>query len=311
MRKSAFVTTALTEKKIEQILELGINEISLGWHNYNAELVNQLHNAAVNVSAEISLFVGKELWEKYPDARPIDRDGKAMEPIHWYHGVCPNHPDVREEKLSIIDNIIKEFDIDGLWLDFIRYPCHWEEVRTADITEYCFCKHCQEKYAAEIGGLMEGEKWKKWKCAQITNFVKEVCDRIEASGKPIELGLFAVPWMPTDFNGAIQHIIGQDFTSLSAFIDVFGAMAYHKITGNPVHWIHEILQSIAQQTGKSVLPLVQSIPLPDPVSPEEFSTSLETGLQSPSEGVMVFHFEDMLEDAQKTNFFKQSFTPNK
>ncbi len=74
-------------------------------------------------------------WKDYPHARPVSNSGKAMSRIKWYNGVCPNHPQVRQENLAKITELLK-LDISGLFLDFIRYLCHWEELRSSDITEY-------------------------------------------------------------------------------------------------------------------------------------------------------------------------------
>jgi uncharacterized lipoprotein YddW (UPF0748 family) len=309
VKKGMFLAGPLTEEKIIHLLELGVNEVSLSWKHCSGTHVQELRDQGVKVFAEISLFVGEELWQKYPDARPIDRSGKPIEPINWYHGVCPNHPGVRRENLTIIEKIIHEFDIDGIWLDFIRYPCHWEKERTSKIAEYCFCDHCRSKFSHDIGGKPEGKLWIDWKCTQITEYVKAIhaCIHHHQFKKPIELGLFAVPWTTTEFDGAIKRIIGQDFKALSSYVDVFGIMAYHKITGNPPSWINGLVRSISNETRGTVIPLVQSIPIPKAVSPDEFASALEFGLQPPSKGLMVFHFEDMLTDNKKTRILKQTF----
>ena len=308
MKKGVFLSAPLTMEKAEELLALGVNEISLGWRHCTGEPLERLKHAGVKIFAEISLFVGKEWWEKYPDSRPVDREGKPMEAIHWYYGVCPNHPQVRAEQLANMDKIIANELVDGIWLDFIRYPCHWEEVRSAEITEYCFCEHCLEKYAREVGGTPEGKAWIEWKCAQITGFVGEVREKIDRSRRDLQLALFAVPWFQDDYGGGIRSIIGQDFAALSAFVDVFGVMTYHKITGNAVAWIPAITAEINDLTGKTVLPLVQSIALPEAVSGEEFADSLEAAIQPPSAGVVVFHYEDMLEDEEKVKAVRELFS---
>ena len=309
MRKAAFVTTPLDQQKIETILELGFNEICVNWKNYNKDFADQLRTNDVKVFAEIGLFVGKEWWEKYPDSRPVDRQGNLMSPIHWYHGVCPNHPGVRRDQLANIDRIIHEFDVDGIYLDFVRYPCHWEEVRSAEITEYCFCDHCREKFKTEVGGTMAGEQWIAWKCKQITNFAKIVHDRIHHSQRAIKLAIFGVPWKAGDFGSGIRRIIGQDFTELSEVIDTFCMMAYHQITDNPVEWINEVVSEVAEQMNRNVFPAVQSVPLPKHVTAETFAASLKISKHSPSAGVMVFHLEDMLQDQKKVQQWKALMVP--
>jgi uncharacterized lipoprotein YddW (UPF0748 family) len=302
-----FLAEPLTEETTTALIQLGVNEVSLNWKHCTGPYTKKLREQGVKVFAEISLFVGEELWKKYPDARPIDRNGKPMEPINWYYGVCPNHPGIRKEKLTTIEKIIHEYEMDGLWLDFIRYPCHWEKERNSQITEYCFCDNCLSKFSQDIGGKPEGNAWIDWKCAQITGFVEEVRTRVLNHNQPIEIGLFAVPWASTDFDGAIKSVIGQDFKALSPFIDVFGVMAYHKITGKSPSWINVIVRTISTDTGRTVIPLVQSIPIPERVTPEEFASSIDFGMRQPSAGLMVFHYEDMSTDLEKFRFLKTAF----
>jgi hypothetical protein len=305
--KGLFLLERITEVIIDKIIDLGVNEISLKWEYYNEELVARLRRKNIKTYAEVSLFVHQDMWQKYPESRPVDRAGNLMEPINWYYGVCPNNPEVQDEKLKTIDRIIKSLHVDGLWLDFIRYPCHWEEVRTSQITEYCFCKNCLEKYDKEVGGSPEGSDWITWKCEQITGFVKKVRKRIMNSGKPIQLGMFTVPWVGNTYGGAIQSIVCQDFQALSKYIDVFGAMTYHKLTSQPVHWIGDIVETIDRITDKSVVPLVQSMDIPETIPENEFEHSIEVAIRAPSKGVIVFHADDLLMNATKCEIVKQIF----
>lgn len=307
MIKGVFFLEPIEENIVNEIIEAGVNEISLKWEYYNQELVDLLRKNNIRVYAEVSLFVHEELWQKYPDSRPVDRSGKPIDAINWYHGVCPNHPGVRAEKLSIIDHVIESFSIDGLWLDFIRYPCHWEEIRSSQITEYCFCENCLTKYEEEVGGLPEGEDWISWKCQQIADFVENVRNRIEASGKTLQLGMFAVPWTEDAYGNAIRSIVCQDFRSLSKHIDLFGVMTYHRLTEQPLEWISYVAEKTAQITGKPVVPLIQSIDIPVTISGEEFRKSIEVAVGKPSKGVIVFHFHDLLENMSKYKIMKNKF----
>jgi len=304
MIKGIYLSSPLTEEKNLQISELGVNLISLPWEHCDDERVGSLRSNGVKVFVEISLFVGNEIWQKYPDSRPVDRNGQAMEATDWYYGVCPNHPKVREMKLEIINQLIETYEIDGLWLDFIRYPCRWEKVRSPQIIEYCFCKNCQDKFKQDMGGKPEGERWIAWKCRQITEFVVAVRNVIERSNKAIRLGLFAVPWDDEAFGCAIRSIICQDFRGLSDMVDVFGVMAYHKLTEHPVGWIGDLVQTLKLTTGKTILPLIQSMDEPVKISRSEFEQAIAAAKRKPSDGVMVFNFDDLLLDEDKYHVFK-------
>jgi hypothetical protein len=303
MIRGAFLTRPIDQDTITRLKALGVNQVALGWEACQEGRTQQLRDQGIQVYAEISLFVGEALWEKYPDSRPVGRDGRLMEPVKWYYGVCPNHPGVRAEKLTQVESILDGVTVDGLWLDFIRYPCHWEAARGSLVAEYCFCPHCLGKFEAEVDGKPQGEAWIAWKCAQIAGFVGQIRSRIKKSGRSLSLGLFAVPWSAADYGGAIRSVIGQDFSILAEHVDVFGVMAYHRLIDRPVDWIGAITREVSRISGKAVLPLVQSMDEPEKISGIEFERALHTAVQEPSGGVMVFHYEDMLQDEVKCDIF--------
>ena len=90
------------------------------------DFVAAAHAAGMSVYAEFGCFVGRQWWEQMPESRPITADGAPLEPEGWYCGVNPAIPDVRQERLAALESLLIEHELDGVWLDFIRWPCHWE-----------------------------------------------------------------------------------------------------------------------------------------------------------------------------------------
>lgn len=317
MTKAIFLLEKLNQVKIDQALELGIDAIFVGHKNLTKDLIKKARSRGIKFYVEIGIFVGNEWWKKYPNSQPVDQDGEPMEKIHWYAGVCPNHSGVKKEKLGEIKELIKEYEIDGIWLDFTRYPCHWEKVRSDKITEYCFCQNCLEKYKKDVIAHFSA-RWKKreskfaktwmsWKCDQITNFVAEVRTLIDQSGKNIKLGMFSVPWRGEDFDGAIKKVIGQDFKSLAKYIDVFSPMTYQKFCDRNVKWIGRMVKYMAKTTGKPILPIVQTENRAGKINREEFEQEVSQALDKPSSGVIVFFLEDLLKDKDKIEAVKEQF----
>ena len=306
MIKGIFIIQPLNEVKFRQVLALGINTVFIGHQNLEKTWLDKFHQRKIDVCAEIGLFSGEEMWKKYPDSQPIDRMGSLMRKIDWYDGVCPNHPEVRKEKMQLIKAIISNFEIDGICLDFIRYPCHWEVPRP-ELTEYCFCQNCLRKFRKEKSGESRGKKWIKWKCDQITDFVAGARDLIAQSGKKVKLSMFSVPWREKDFDKAITKIIGQDFQFLARYIDIFSPMAYHKMCGQTTKWIREIVAYMDEVTGKPVLPIIQTEDKPEKISMEEFSQEINEAIKKPSQGVIVFFLEDLLKDKNKERILGEFF----
>ena len=100
--------------------------------------------------------------------------------------------------------------IDGVWLDFIRYPGFWE-VPDPKIPDTCYCPRCLAKFQKDSrismpSGLdTKGSaawikahapyQWMVWKKEQIASFVSETrgSDGPKIAGnKPLKLGLFLV-----------------------------------------------------------------------------------------------------------------------
>ena len=306
MYRGIFAFQPLTLQKIRTVQKLNFSSIFTSCKNLNPALIARVRKIGLKIYAEINIFSGEEWWEEYPDCRPIDKNGQPMKKINWYVAVCPNHPQVQQRLLDRIKLTINKLDIDGIWLDFMRYPCHWEQVRSPMIDEYCFCSNCLSKFSGEVGGKPEGERWTTWKCQNITNFVQQVRMTIDNSRKKILLGIFAVPWRKNDYKDAITRIIGQDFTSLSKFVDIFSPMTYHKYTQNNTSWIHDVIDSIRKVAKKPILPIVQTENKAGKIDTNEFKDELIQAMKAPSSGVVIFFLEDLVKDQNKLSMLSAS-----
>ncbi|MFH1479809.1 MAG: hypothetical protein ABIG67_00940, partial [Pseudomonadota bacterium] len=163
----------------------------------------------------VNAFGGKGAWEKYPDSRPVKADGHLLgseQGYKGYGGVCPTHPLWRKERWARIGDLVQGSEgLDGIWLDFIRYPGLWE-VPDPKIPDTCYCGRCLQRFREESrSGLPEGidakgaalwikenasYDWMMWKKKQISSFVLEtrkILDRV-STNRPLKLGLFLVPW---------------------------------------------------------------------------------------------------------------------
>lgn len=308
MTKGVFVVEKLNSEKLRRIEELGADTIFIAHKNLEADVLEEARKVGFKVYAEVTLFAGKELWETYPDSRPIDSGGNLIKMEEWYAGVCPNNPNVRELKLREIEEVVKKFDIDGIWLDFIRYPCHWE-VKEPNLMETCFCKYCLDKFEEENEEPFSPslrDVWIQWKCEKITEFVAEVSGITKDQRKI--LGLFGVPWKESDFGGAIKSVIGQDFEKLAEYVDIFSPMTYHKMCHRSASWVSDHVAYLSELTQKPILPLVQTEDKPSKLSAEEFESSVYEALKLSSEGVIIFFLEDLLEAGGKVGAVKEAFS---
>ncbi|KKU49352.1 MAG: hypothetical protein UX79_C0003G0026 [candidate division WWE3 bacterium GW2011_GWB1_47_11] len=313
----------MTRESLEAARDLNPTSVFVGASTLDAATVTNMRKVldGAEIYAEVGIFVGQALIDKYPDAKPVEAFGKATAK-DWYVGVCPTHPGVRKDVLEKIKSLTK-LGVDGIWLDFIRYPSKWEEPRPY-ILDTCYCPRCMslfeefigEKLVAanleELALLIDGSyyhEWLQFKAGQITSLVKETRKLIDESGKKITLGLFAVPWRENEYGAGIKRIVAQDFGALAELVDVFSPMLYHKMCGKDVAWIKEMV-AYFWHVNKQFLPLIQTESRVAEITAHEFEQALCNASASPSMGVCVFFLEDLLKQPEKSNIVKDYFAKN-
>jgi len=280
------------------------------WGGYkDREFTEICKDKGIKVFSEIPLFVGEKYWKEDSTSRPTNAEGKYIEKEKWYAGVCPNKIWIREQKKAEIKKLIQEYDIDGIWLDFIRYPCFWEG-SDPKLQQTCFCDDCLNKFQENTGivlpeslksrkekaqWILTGfeDEWIEFKCNSITGYVQQIQNLVKNIDEKIMVGLFSVPWQQDDFEGGIKRITGQDLKALAPYVDVFSPMAYHKICKKNLEWIGNLASEVSLITGKTVWTTVQSMSSPDKLSADEFINSIDTALEN-SDGVIIFNLSGVV-----------------
>ena len=247
------------------------------------ESIKWFKERGFQVYVSVNAFGGKGAWKTYPDSRPIKADGSLLgsEPGYKGHGgVCPTHPEWRKERLKYVERLVRELGgrggIDGVWLDFVRYPGLWE-VPEPEIPDTCYCTRCLAKFQQDTGikipsgldtkGLAAWikaralYKWMEWKKEQIASFVSETRDVMKKNQgkKSLKLGLFLVPWTKGERGDAVSYLLAQDPFQLAALADVLSPMVYHRMCGRSPAWVGYMCKYYSE-TAKSLLwPIVEAV----------------------------------------------------
>jgi len=305
----------------ETLADWHINAVFVGHGALSPEFIERCHREGAKVYGEFGVFVGREIAEKHPELWPIGADGKPLQPDEWYLGLCPAHEWYVQEKLTELREMARAFPVDGVWLDFIRWPCHWE-VPQPRIEESCFCDYAVARFAAETGCQVTGDtpaehaqsilsnypsQWARWKADQIIAFCRASKNILGHERPGAILGIFSVPWSPADYDDAIDRIIAQDFQGLARYVDAFSPMAYHAMCGWSPEWVGEHTAYLVQRTGRDVWPIVQAADTP-PVTPDEFQRSMEAALAAGATGLMPFTLSDVLKSEEKTAVLRALYT---
>jgi hypothetical protein len=268
--------------------------------------------AGRRVFLTLDVFGGSGGWKTFPDSRPVKADGELLEPA--LAAICPTHPGWRQNRLGLLASWLERFQgasaIDGVWLDFIRYPGRWEEEHPV-VPDTCYCPRCLAKFQADAGVRIGGEadtvaekaRWIRdnarlafsaWKKEQIVSFAREAKQLLgEAAGdRRIVLGAFVVPWRKSDFNGALSFSLAQDAKLLAPFVDIFSPMVYHKMVKRPAPWVGEITDYYAEMTGRTLWPILQA----EKVGGEEFEQVVQSVSHSVASGLLVYTFREMKDE---------------
>ncbi|MBI2621000.1 hypothetical protein HYW61_02125 [candidate division WWE3 bacterium] len=319
MDKSVFIFDPLDRNVLSCAESLNPSSVLVDSSKLNVDVVDDIRQRLpdVKIYAEVGVFAGEKLLGEFPDARPVEAFGKPTSRGR-YVGVCPTHKGVREFALNKVSGS-PELDVDGVWLDFIRYPTKWEEP-SPYILDTCYCDRCIKMFEDFVGESVDKSnvenmflhidgsyyhEWLRFKTEQITSFVKETRALIGSK----KLGLFVIPWDDSEYGAGIKRIIGQDFMALANYVDAFSPMLYHKMCGRDVSWIGEMVDYF-WHVGKPFLPLIQTEPRIAEIGSDEFESALKHASKPPSSGVCIFFLDDLIKRPDNfevaKDFFAQS-----
>ena len=124
----------------------------------------------------------------------------------------PGIPEVQDYTFNVLMDIVVNYDIDGIHLDYIRYPGQ----------EFGYNELAVKKYKRDIE-LQDAENWQNWKEKQVSNFVRKVYDKVKEISENLQVTA-AVIANPDD----AQEYYSQNWIEWlkHGFIDKVYLMAY-------------------------------------------------------------------------------------
>lgn len=285
-----------------------------------------LHDAGLRYIEAMSVFFNPALYRSDPSIRPVGPDGDVIEPQDWYVGLCPTHPGHLADRAETAERVVAQFEPDGLFLGWIRFPAFWEtwlpERHRSELIEACFCDRCVETFQADIGiELPDGSiavrsevlrndlrvEWTDWKCRTIADAVGRIKRSAQRADPDIEITINALPFRRADHDNAMEDITGQRYEDLAQHADVFELMFYHQmLKRDAVEMIAATTTEVEQRTTRTLLACLQTkadylrspferdgraptIPI------DEHRAALRAVAESVAEGVMIYHWRDYLE----------------
>ena len=149
------------------------------------------------------------------------------EALNW---LCPSHPKNVLLELDSALEIVTNYDVDGIHLDYIRYPG----------SHACYCEGCRDRFVRTIRKQIDewpaavlpktgvySERYTEWRVQQITRLVRLLHKRTRAVDPKIKISAAVFGWYP----GCITSI-GQDWIAWAkaGYVDFVCPMNYTEDT---------------------------------------------------------------------------------
>jgi len=122
--------------------------------------------------------------------------------------LCPSHPDNRRLEIASMLELARNYDLDGLHFDYIRYPDG----------DHCFCPGCKQRFQQAAGVKVQNwpadvladgplrQQWLEWRRSNITAVVKAVSEQARALKPKLKLSAAVFSNWAAD-----RDSVGQDW----------------------------------------------------------------------------------------------------
>jgi hypothetical protein len=234
----------------------------------------------------------------------VNREGKSCiaDPPYtgYYRFLCPSNPEVRQYLETKLDKFLKIPGLDGIHLDYIRFPdvilpqALWSQYKIVQDKEYapydyCYCKICREKFKSLTGSdplVLDhpdsNQAWKQFRYDQISTLVTELADYCNKNGKKISAAVFPGPLIA-------KKLVRQEWEKWP--LDEVMPMLYQNFYYGNQSWIENETAEGVKALG-SVIPLYSGLYIPS-LNPREMQSAICKSIGGGANGICLFTYESM------------------
>ena len=255
-----------------------------------------------------------EILEKFPSWRSIQRNGIVgyIQGKNHFYWVCPLHQGVKEFYIGLLSEVLQNYNLDGVHLDYMRFP----DTMVADT---CYAYEHRKQFLAlygvdpiEIDPLIQPDIYKLWneyRAQSVTDLLSEINTKIHQLKPEIILSVAVQPrGMSIELNpGFLQN---WPYWAERQLLDVLIPMTYssrvNEMKGLAV-WVNNfLLGNIPAFAG------LQAFNLPDP---EYLSQMVELSRLTHFQGSVIFAYpylnNEMLDSLKQGPFQEKIEAPSR
>jgi len=201
--------------------------------------------------------------------------------VDW---LCPSHPENRRLEREAAVEIVRDYDVAGLHLDYLRFP-KWN---------YCFCDRCKARFQREnsvhvqawpddvLSGGPQADRWQAWRRALLTDLAEEISDEVRRAKPDAFVSLAAWP----DLDAARDDVAQEWPAWVSAgLLDFVCPMDYSRDSEE----VSRLLSAQAEAT-RGVVPLYAGLGAFRLDSASALIDQIEVSREAGADGFVVFSY---------------------
>lgn len=187
-----------------------------------------------------------QLWNTHRDWFMQDINGTIMWPegswSTWYTFIDPGVPQVKQYLKDVFVEIVKNYPVDGVHYDYVRYP--------HEVGDFAYNATSTLRFEQQYGGSPQSlpEQWADWKRDQITEIVQGIYPELERLRPRINVSAA----VNRNWSNAYNHASQNYRAWLSdGSLDMGVTMTY---TANNADFTTHVTDQVANQQGRWVIP---------------------------------------------------------
>jgi len=217
------------------------------------------------------------LLESNDPSDPFSEEGKLY--------FNPAHPEVKDYLLSMMKELITLYPVDGVHLDYIRYPVHTRDKQFGfdSVSRELFFKETGLKLTSEtVNDEKLFNRFAEWKINNVTRFVKNTVDVLKTINPHIQISAAIFPSYRNDPESLSKY---QDWGAWvkGDMLDFITPMCYG-YTGNTRH------EEIRESLKLSDVPVVIGLAINRVKNPRDVEKLMGDGLTEGSAGIAWFAY---------------------
>ncbi len=229
------------------------------------DITRKAQNEGIQIHAWFCCYIESsqnpsDYLKNHPEALLVNRFGKTnIEEPTWSkvdarysrYWVCASDPGYRSYLTSLMKEVGENYEVDGIHLDYIRYP------EAVEGRYYCYCPRCRDHFKQEYGyelpanDVIKNRYYVSIMCENVSNSVEEFSRLAREMGKKISAYVF------TDYVTAIEAAY-QDWPYFSKFLDTLCPTTY-EVSPDHIRTLVKRAKSVVAGTC-SLTPVVLSAP---------------------------------------------------